>query len=82
MASQVLIAHTGQRLHLDASQASSCVTLPYCYAVPVRDADSLSSLDNLKATVALNLSIPAQYIIALTPQGRPLKPQATHTEVS
>ncbi|KAK4682040.1 oligomeric, coiled-coil, peripheral membrane protein [Podospora pseudoanserina] len=60
MASQVLIAHTGQRLHLDASQASS--------------------LDNLKAIVALNLSIPAQYIIALTPQGRPLKPQATYTE--
>ncbi|KAK0672785.1 autophagy-related protein 11-domain-containing protein [Cercophora samala] len=60
MALQVLIAHTGQRLHFDASQASS--------------------LDDLKAAVASQISIPAQYIIALTPQGRPLKPQAIHTE--
>ncbi|KAK4177679.1 putative autophagy-related protein 11 [Triangularia setosa] len=60
MASQVLIAHTGQRLHLDASQTSS--------------------LDDLKTAVAGQISIPAQYIITLTPQGKPLKPQAIHTE--
>ncbi|KAK4197506.1 autophagy-related protein 11-domain-containing protein [Triangularia verruculosa] len=60
MASQVLIAHTGQRLHIDASQASS--------------------LDDLKAAIASQISIPTQYIITLTPQGRPLKPQAIHAE--
>ncbi|KAK0737714.1 autophagy-related protein 11-domain-containing protein [Apiosordaria backusii] len=60
MASQVLIAHTGQRLYIDASQAPS--------------------LDDFKTAVASQISIPPQYIIALTPQGKPLKPQAIHTE--
>ncbi|KAK4155357.1 hypothetical protein C8A00DRAFT_13608 [Chaetomidium leptoderma] len=60
MATQVLVAHTGQRLQLDASQ--------------------LSSLDDFKASVARLISIPVQYIITLTPQGKPLKLQTIHSE--
>ncbi|KAK3695211.1 autophagy-related protein 11-domain-containing protein [Podospora appendiculata] len=60
MASQVLIAHTGQRLPIDTSQ--------------------LASLDDFKASVARQSSIPVQCIITLTPQGRPLKLQAIQTE--
>lgn len=39
-------------------------------------------LDDFKASVARQSSIPAQCIIALTPQGRPLKLQTIQTEVS
>ncbi|KAL2020160.1 hypothetical protein VTK56DRAFT_8684 [Thermocarpiscus australiensis] len=60
MAAQVLIAHTGQRLQIDASQ--------------------ISSVDDFKASVARQTSIPTQCIIALTSQGRPLKLQTIQTE--
>ncbi|KAK4105957.1 hypothetical protein N658DRAFT_1727 [Parathielavia hyrcaniae] len=60
MAAQVLIAHTGQRLKIDASQ--------------------LSSLDDFKASVARQISVPTQCIITLTPQGKPLKAQTLQTE--
>ncbi|KAK3362829.1 autophagy-related protein 11-domain-containing protein [Lasiosphaeria hispida] len=60
MATQVLIAHTGQRLQIDAAQ--------------------FSSLDDFKASVAQQSSIPIQCIITLTPQGRPLKLQTVQTE--
>ncbi|KXX81678.1 Autophagy-related protein 11 [Madurella mycetomatis] len=60
MATQVLIAHTGQRLQIDASQ--------------------LPSVDDFKAAVARQTSIPAQCIITLTPQGKPLKSQTIQTE--
>ncbi|KAB5580769.1 hypothetical protein GE09DRAFT_451104 [Coniochaeta sp. 2T2.1] len=60
MATQVLIAHTGQRLEIDTTQ--------------------FQSLDDFKASVARQSSIPAQCIIALTSQGRPLKLQTIQTE--
>ncbi|KAK4165847.1 autophagy-related protein 11 [Cladorrhinum sp. PSN259] len=60
MATEVLIAQTGQRLQVDSSQ--------------------LSSLDDFKAYVAQHTSIPAQYIITLTPQGKPLKLQTIQVE--
>ncbi|KAK4032677.1 autophagy-related protein 11-domain-containing protein [Parachaetomium inaequale] len=60
MAAQVLVAHSGQRLQIDASQ--------------------LSSLDDFKTLVARQTSIPAQCIITLTPQGKPLKLQTIQTE--
>lgn len=78
MAAQVLIAHTGQRLQIDASQLSSC-------ALPVSSsADSplkALRLDIFKAAVSRETSIPAHCIIALTPQGKPLKLQTIQTEV-
>lgn len=60
MATQVLIAHTGQRLQIDTSQ--------------------FNSLDDFKASVSRQSSIPVQCIIALTPQGKPLKLQTIQTE--
>jgi len=60
MATQVLIAHTGQRLTVNVSH--------------------LSSLDDFKAAVARQSSIPANCVIALTPQGKPLKLQTIQTE--
>ncbi|KAK3941821.1 autophagy-related protein 11 [Diplogelasinospora grovesii] len=60
MATQVLIAHTGQRLQIDASQ--------------------FALLDDFKASVARQSSIPVQCIITLTPQGKPLKLQTVQTE--
>ncbi|KAJ9157363.1 Autophagy-related protein 11 [Pleurostoma richardsiae] len=60
MATQVLIAHTGQRLHLDTSQ--------------------LASLDDFRASVSRQSSIPVQCIVALTKQGKPVKPQNIQTE--
>ncbi|KAL2263855.1 hypothetical protein VTK26DRAFT_4764 [Humicola hyalothermophila] len=60
MATQVLIAHTGQRLQIDTSQ--------------------FPSVEDFKASVARQTSIPAQCIITLTPQGKPLKLQAIQTE--
>ncbi|KAK1757565.1 autophagy-related protein 11 [Echria macrotheca] len=60
MATQVLVAHTGQRLEIDASQ--------------------LTSLDDLKASVANQTSIPTQYIIILTTQNKPLKFQTIQAE--
>ncbi|KAK3330283.1 autophagy-related protein 11-domain-containing protein [Apodospora peruviana] len=60
MATQVLIAHTGQRLQLNISQ--------------------LASLDDFKAAVARQSSIPAQCLITLAHQGRTLKWQTIQTE--
>ncbi|KAK4144620.1 autophagy-related protein 11-domain-containing protein [Dichotomopilus funicola] len=60
MATQVLIAHTGQCLRVDVSQ--------------------LTSLDDFKSLVARHVSIPAQCIITLTPQGKPLKLQTIQLE--
>ncbi|KAL1874391.1 hypothetical protein VTK73DRAFT_364 [Phialemonium thermophilum] len=60
MATQVLIAHTGQRLQLDLSQ--------------------LLSLDDFRTSVSRQSAIPVESIIALTPQGRPLKLQTVQTE--
>ncbi|KAK4224592.1 autophagy-related protein 11 [Podospora fimiseda] len=60
MATEVLIAHTGQRLQVDASQ--------------------VLTLDHFKAYVAHHASIPAQYIITLTPQAKPLKVQSIQSE--
>ncbi|KAK3989219.1 autophagy-related protein 11 [Cladorrhinum sp. PSN332] len=60
MATEVLIAHTGQRLQIDGSQ--------------------VLSLDDFKAYVTNYTSIPAQYIITLTPQGKPLKIQSIQAE--
>ncbi|CAK7216728.1 oligomeric, coiled-coil, peripheral membrane protein [Sporothrix bragantina] len=60
MANEVLIAHTGQRLHLDFSQ--------------------ILSLDDFRNTVSRQTSIPAEYIIALTPQGKQLKLSALQSE--
>ncbi|RCI07871.1 hypothetical protein L249_5895 [Ophiocordyceps polyrhachis-furcata BCC 54312] len=60
MATQVLIAHKGQRLDFDAAQ--------------------FSSLDDLKAWIARTSSVPLQYMVALTPQGRSLKFSSLHSE--
>ncbi|KAK7745412.1 oligomeric, coiled-coil, peripheral membrane protein [Cytospora paraplurivora] len=60
MATQVLIAHTGQHVQLDTSQ--------------------FTTVDDFKTAVARESSIPPQYIIALTPQGRPLKLQTLPAE--
>jgi autophagy-related protein 11 len=83
MAAQVLIAHTGQRLELDTSQYSSYVTR---FSI-ARDLLTLGltlrvlRLDDFKASVARQSSIPPQCIIALTAQGRPLKLQTIQAEV-
>jgi autophagy-related protein 11 len=42
----------------------------------------LLRLDDFKASIAQQSGIPVQCIIALTPQGRPLKLQTIQTEVS
>ncbi|SPO00901.1 related to myosin heavy chain [Cephalotrichum gorgonifer] len=60
MASEVLVAHTGQRLQVDTAQ--------------------FSSIDELKAWVSRQSSIPVPKIVALTPEGRSLKPQSLHSE--
>ncbi|KAK3394623.1 autophagy-related protein 11-domain-containing protein [Podospora didyma] len=60
MATEVLIAHTGQRLQINASQ--------------------FASLDEFKNSVARQSAIPVQCIIALTPQGKPLKLQTIQVE--
>ncbi|KAL1897867.1 oligomeric, coiled-coil, peripheral membrane protein [Sporothrix stenoceras] len=60
MANEVLIAHTGQRLHVDFSQ--------------------ILSLDEFRTIVNRQTSIPTEYIIALTPQGKPLRLAAFQTE--
>ncbi|CAK7238481.1 oligomeric, coiled-coil, peripheral membrane protein [Sporothrix eucalyptigena] len=60
MANEVLIAHTGQRLHLDFAQ--------------------ILSLDEFRTIVSRQTSIPNDYIIALTPSGKPLKLAAFQTE--
>ncbi|KAI0125490.1 autophagy-related protein 11-domain-containing protein [Xylariales sp. AK1849] len=57
---QVLIAHTGQRLQVDITQ--------------------FASLEEFKAWVARQSSIPPQNIIALTPQGKTVKIQTIQTE--
>ncbi|KAK1638436.1 hypothetical protein BDP81DRAFT_480384 [Colletotrichum phormii] len=60
MATQVLIAHTGQRLGMDTTQ--------------------FSALDDLKAWIARQTSIPAHQVVALTAQGRSVKLQTLHQE--
>ncbi|KAK2058610.1 hypothetical protein LY76DRAFT_616393 [Colletotrichum caudatum] len=60
MATQVLIAHTGQRLQVDTTQ--------------------FSALDDFKAWVARQTSIPAHQTVALTAQGRSVKLQTLHQE--
>ncbi|TEA15996.1 Autophagy-related protein 11 [Colletotrichum sidae] len=60
MATQVLIAHTGQRLPVDTAQ--------------------FSTLDDFKAWVARNTSIPPNQVVTLTAQGRSLKLQTLHQE--
>ncbi|OHE92326.1 hypothetical protein CORC01_12388 [Colletotrichum orchidophilum] len=60
MATQVLIAHTGQRLQVDTTQ--------------------FSALDDLKAWIARQTSIPAHQVVALTAQGRSVKLQTLHQE--
>ncbi|KUI60447.1 Autophagy-related protein 11 [Cytospora mali] len=60
MATQVLIAHTGQHMQLETSQ--------------------FTTVDDFKAAVSRQSSIPSQYIIALTPQGKPLKLQTLPAE--
>ncbi|KAI2783386.1 autophagy-related protein 11-domain-containing protein [Daldinia loculata] len=57
---QVLIAHTGQRLQVDTAQ--------------------FSSLDDFKAWVARQSSIPIQNIVALTSQGKTVKIQSIQSE--
>ncbi|KAI1800070.1 autophagy-related protein 11-domain-containing protein [Daldinia bambusicola] len=57
---QVLIAHTGQRLQVDTAQ--------------------FSSLDDFKAWVARQSSIPIQNIVALTSQGKTVKIQNIQSE--
>lgn len=42
----------------------------------------LRSVDDFKAAVARQSSIPPQYIIALTPQGRPVKLSTLPAEAS
>jgi len=60
MVTQVLIAHTGQRLELDSR--------------------IITSLHDLKESVASQSSIPVECLIALTPQGRSLRWQPTQPE--
>ncbi|KAI2628315.1 autophagy-related protein 11-domain-containing protein [Xylaria nigripes] len=57
---QVLIAHTGQRLQVDSSQ--------------------FSDLDEFKESVARQSAIPAQNVVALTPQGKAVKIQTLQSE--
>ncbi len=80
MATQVLIAHTGQRLQMDASQLASCVSLSMLHA-HVFSNFRPCRLDDFKASVARQSDIPVNCIIALTPQGKPLKLQTAQTEV-
>jgi len=44
------------------------------------DTSQLSSLDDFKTLVARQASVPAQCLVALTPQGKPLKPQTIQSE--
>ncbi|CAK7268235.1 oligomeric, coiled-coil, peripheral membrane protein [Sporothrix epigloea] len=60
MANEVLIAHSGQRLHLNFSQ--------------------ILSLDEFRSTVSRHTSIPTEYIITLTPQGKQLRLATLQTE--
>lgn len=79
MATQVLIAHTGQRLEVDTTQFSKYGRLPSKYGLGT---NHVCSLDDLKAWVSRKSSIPVQQIIALTPQGRSVKFAGLHAEVS
>lgn len=78
MATQVLIAHTGQRLEVDTAQFSKYASL--CASRRVF-ANHFYSLDDLKAWVARNSSVSLQHIVALTPQGRSVKFASLHAEV-
>ncbi|PKS10519.1 hypothetical protein jhhlp_002271 [Lomentospora prolificans] len=86
MASEVFIAHTGQRFQVDTTQFTSYAVssrIPEILGSPWRLTDDFSPrLDELKAWVARQSSIPFQKIIALTPEGRSLKLQGLHTEAS
>ncbi|KAL2141595.1 hypothetical protein VTI28DRAFT_2197 [Corynascus sepedonium] len=44
------------------------------------DTSQTSSLDEFKALVARQLTVPVQYLVALTPQGKPLKSQTIQSE--
>lgn len=81
MATQVLIAHTGQRLQIDASQLPSYRTPSFPPSSALADVLPPLRVDDFKAAVARQTSIPTQCIITLTPQGKPLKLQAIQTEV-
>ena len=78
MATQVLIAHTGQRLQIDPAQFASYYNLnlnvPGLLLTPAR-------LDDFKSSIAQQSSIPIHSINTLTPQGKPLKLQNIKTEV-
>ncbi|GJN68540.1 oligomeric, coiled-coil, peripheral membrane protein [Purpureocillium lilacinum] len=86
MATQVLIAHTGQRLEVDTAQFSRCEPSGQSSEFPPdpfytgTDADARRSLDDLKAWVARNSSVSLQHMVALTPQGRTVKYASLHAE--
>ncbi|ROT34451.1 hypothetical protein SODALDRAFT_286560 [Sodiomyces alkalinus F11] len=60
MATQVLIAHTGQRLQVDTTR--------------------FSSIDEFKASVSKQTSIPLPHLVALTPHGKGVKLQTIREE--
>ncbi|KDN62348.1 hypothetical protein CSUB01_03818 [Colletotrichum sublineola] len=81
MATQVLIAHTGQRLQVDTTQFSAYVIIA-CDS-KMGEWEKLTGprrLDDFKAWIARQTSIPAHQTVALTSQGRSVKLQTLHQE--
>ncbi|KAG6007269.1 oligomeric, coiled-coil, peripheral membrane protein [Claviceps maximensis] len=84
MATQVLIAHTGQRLEVNTAHFSTYVRSPteiilFLFIRSGSDNPSCS-VDDLKSWLSKNGSVPLQHMVALTPQGRSLKSTSLHTE--
>ncbi|TRX98927.1 hypothetical protein FHL15_000269 [Xylaria flabelliformis] len=77
MQTQVLIAHTGQRLHVDSSQFSE----PQYAKQHHRLTGAFSaSLADFKEWVSRQSAIPAQNVVALTSQGKTVKVQTIQSE--
>lgn len=86
MATLVLIAHTGQRLQVDTTHFNSYVAPKLRLALHqsishAKHGGCRRRLDDFKAWVSRQTAIPAQSIVALTPQGKTAKLQNIQTEV-
>ncbi|KAG5947957.1 hypothetical protein E4U53_006360 [Claviceps sorghi] len=82
MATQVLIAHTGQRLEVDTAQFSTyvCLLKTTTHSLPCGSDKSLCSIDDFKSWLSRHGSVPLQHMVALTPQGRSVKSASLHAE--
>jgi len=94
---QVLIAHTGQRLQVDSSQFDRWVSdrvqnPPLPSQLCLKPQQGLTqgclltgpsiSLDDFKTWVAFKSAIPAQNVVALTSQGKTARIKIMQSEVS